>query len=385
LQPQVLLAGVVPAPERNRLTGSIAAVLIDVVRPSALCPSDLAAWRALQAADPALESPFLSPEWRRAVDQVQSGGRGEILVAVLRDGPDAVGFFPTRVVGSTAMPVGAPMSDYQGLIAHADLRVEAKWLIKALGVQRLDFSHMLADQPVFRPFVRGEAPSYVIDVANGYDTYAAERRAAGSGVLKDIDKRRRKAEHEVGPVSFQAMANCPKAFDFLLDWKRRQYLTTGQPVIFDAPWTVELLRALHATRDGDFGGALFVLEIGDRPAAIQFHLRGARTLHAWIVAHDRTFDRYSPGMMLFQEILRWMDETPFATFDLGAGDYRFKHQLSNAQRTVAHGFVGLPSAASLMREAQYGVRAAAERLPWPQVRALPGKAMRRLDLLRGLR
>jgi hypothetical protein len=31
------------------------------------------------------------------------------------------------------------------------------------------------------------------------------------------------------------------------------------------------------------------------------------------------------------------------------------------------------------------VRAAAERLPWRQVQALPGKAMRRLDLWRGLR
>jgi hypothetical protein len=38
-----------------------------------------------------------------------------------------------------------------------------------------------------------------------------------------------------------------------------------------------------------------------------------------------------------------------------------------------------------MREAQYGVRAAAERLPWPQVSVLPAKAMRRLDLWRGLR
>ncbi len=90
-------------------------------------------------------------------------------------------------------------------------------------------------------------------------------------------------------------------------------------------------------------------------------------------------------MILFQEILRWMDSTPFTTFDLGAGDYLFKQRLANAQRSVSHGFVGRPSAASLVREAQYGVRAAAERLPWPQLQALPGKAMRRLDLLRGLR
>ncbi|HXQ10306.1 MAG TPA: GNAT family N-acetyltransferase [Caulobacteraceae bacterium] len=360
-------------------------MLIDVVRPSALRPSDVDAWLACQAADPSLGSPFLSPHWALSVERAQAAGRGEILVAVLRDGLEPVGFFTTRVVGSTAMPVGAPMCDYQGLVARPGVSIDAKRLVDALGVHRLDFSHMLADQPAFRPYARGEAASYVIDVASGYQVYAARHRQAGHRVLRDIDKRRRRLQREVGPPRFEAMANCPTAFDTLLDWKRSRYQSTGQPVIFDTPWTVDLMRTLHEMRDGDFGGALFTLHIDERPAAIQFHLRGARTLHAWIIAYDPAFERYSPGLMLFQEILRWMDETPFTAFDLGAGDYRFKRQLANARRAVSHGFVGRVSAASLVREAQYGVRAAAERLPWPQVQALPGKAMRRLDLLRGLR
>jgi CelD/BcsL family acetyltransferase involved in cellulose biosynthesis len=225
----------------------------------------------------------------------------------------------------------------------------------------------------------------VLDVADGYEAYAKARRDAGSGVIKDIDKRRRKVEREVGQLRFTPLADCPTAFETLLDWKRRQYLATNQTVIFDAPWTVALLRALHGRRDEGFGGGLFTLHIGDKLAAIQFHLRGAKTLHAWIIAHDPEFERYSPGLILFQEILRWMDETPFNALDLGAGDYRFKQQLANARRRLAHGFVGRPSPASLMRGAQYGVRAAAERLPWPQVSELPAKAMRRLDLWRGLR
>ncbi|HEY3888165.1 MAG TPA: GNAT family N-acetyltransferase [Caulobacteraceae bacterium] len=361
------------------------ALPIDVVRPNALSDADIEAWRAIQAADPALDSPFLSPAWAQAVERAQAGRRGAIQVAVLREGAKAVGFLPARVIGAVAMPVGAPMCDYQGLVARPDVRVEPRRLVEALGVQRLDFSHMLADQPAFAGHARGAVTSYVIDVTGGYGSYEAQRRDAGSGVLKDIDKRRRKVEREVGPVRFQALATCGAAFDTLLDWKRRQYLATGQTVIFDAPWTVDLLRELHAMDGGDFGGALFSLHIGDQLAAIQFHLRGARTLHAWIIAHDEQFERYSPGLILFQEILRWMDDTPFAALDLGAGDYRFKQQLSNQHRPVAHGFVGRPGAASLVRGAQYGVRAAAERLPWPQVSLLPAKAMRRLDLWRGLR
>ena len=185
-------------------------------------------------------------------------------------------------------------------------------------------------------------------------------------------------------MRFQALASCEQAFDTLLDWKRKQYLATGQTVIFDAPGRstccVSCMDGPAAT-----SAARFSLHIGDRLAALQFHLRGQRTLHAWIIAHDESFERYSPGLILFQEILRWMDATPFTALDLGAGDYRFKQQLSNLHRSVAHGFIGRPSTASLVREAQYGVRAAAERLPWPQVSVLPAKAMRRLDLWRGLR
>ena len=46
--------------------------------------------------------------------------------------------------------------------------------------------------------------------------------------------------------------------------------------------------------------------------------------------------------------------------------------------------MGLASPAALLREAAYGVRAAMESLPLGKVSELPGKAMRRLDVIRGL-
>jgi len=48
-------------------------------------------------------------------------------------------------------------------------------------------------------------------------------------------------------------------------------------------------------------------------------------------------------------------------------------------------FATVALAASLVREAQYRVRHAAEALPLGRASALPGKAMRRMDLWRGLR
>ena len=87
----------------------------------------------------------------------------------------------------------------------------------------------------------------------------------------------------------------------------------------------------------------------------------------------------------FQEILRWMDATRYSRLDLGPGDYRFKRELANTGVWVTHGFVGGVAPAALVRHAAYSVRRAAEALPLGKMSELPGKAMRRVDVLRGLR
>lgn len=360
---------------------------IDVVRPWELSPAAMGRWSALQAADPALESPFLSPWWPRAVARAQGPGGADrgARVAVLGGVDDPRGFLAARVGPFTAMPVGAPMCDYQGLVAEPGLEVDPRALVSALGVGRFDFCHMLAGQAAFAPHAHGGETSWVIDVSGGYAAYEAERKAAGVGVLKDTDKKRRKVEREVGPATFTAFSRSSADFDQLVTWKQGQWRATGQTDLFAAGWPLQLVRNLFESRDADFGGVLFTLHFGDRLAAAQLNLRGGATVHSWIIAHDAAFERYSPGMILFQDILRWMDTAPYSRLDLGAGDYRFKREFSNHQIAVSHGFVGGPSAASLVRQAAYGLRHAAEALPLGPVSELPGKAMRRLDLIRGLR
>jgi CelD/BcsL family acetyltransferase involved in cellulose biosynthesis len=227
--------------------------------------------------------------------------------------------------------------------------------------------------------------SHVADLSGGYCAYQAERKAAGVGLIKDCDRKRRRVEREVAEPVFTAFSRSEAAFDQLIAWKRAQFRATGQTDIFSAGWTLGLLKQLFASRDPDFGAVLFTLHFGDRLAAVQLNLRGRRTIHAWIIAHDPELERHSPGLLLFQDILRWMDETPFDRLDLGPGEVRFKRELANDGVSIAHGFVGLPSTATLTRAAVYEVRRAVESLPLGPVSELPGKAMRRLDQWRGLR
>ena len=358
---------------------------VDVLRPQFVPADMLAKWRELQGLERAWDSPFLSPCWPRAVERAQDGVDRGLRVLVLHEKGRPQGFMAVRAGPYTAMPAGAPMSDYEGLVVDPSLEVDPEKLLRALGVQRLDFSHMLASQAAFAPHAKGKLVSWVVDVAKGYGPYAAQLREAGGTALKDLDKKRRKLVRELGEVRFTARSAEKADLERLIELKREQYRATGQTDIFAAGWPLRLVRNLMGVNEPGFSGALFTLHVGDELAAVQFHLMGERTVHPWIVAHTPAFDRYSPGLLLFQDILRWMDKTPYDRLDFGYGDYRFKRELSNYQEPLIHGFIGRPSTATFVRQAAYGVRAAAEALPLGRVSDLPGKAMRRLDLIRGLR
>lgn len=358
---------------------------IDVLRPSELRGDDRDAWAGLRrglGADHA--SPFLGFEWALAVERAMGEAGASIRVAVVREGRRAVGFLPVRKGRVTAMPVGAPLCDYQAYIGDPAAAPDARRLLAALGVQRFDFTHMLAKDPVFGGGAAGGDESFVVDLGHGWTAYEQSRRDAGTDVLKDIAKKTRKIERELGPVRLTAFSPSREDFDTLMGWKREHYRRTRQTDPTRKPWVSALLDDLFTSDDSALSGALFTLHIGDKLAAAHFDLRSGDQIHAWLIGQDDAFERHSPGLVMFGEMVRWIAESPFAALDLGPVAYRFKDRLATRTRPIVHGFAARPSPAALVRAAEYGVRNAAERLPLGRVSQWPGKAMRRLDLWRAL-
>jgi CelD/BcsL family acetyltransferase involved in cellulose biosynthesis len=358
---------------------------IEVIRPSQLSGEDLTAWSTIrEALGPDYANPFLGPEWSLAVERAMGPAGGGVQVAVVRAGGRACGFLPVRKGQVTAMPVGAPMCDYQAFVGEPGIVPDPRSLLAALGVQRFDFTHMLEADRVFGGSGGGRDVSYVVELNRGWDAYEQGRREAGTDVLKDIAKKTRKIERELGPVRFTAFSRSRADFETLVGWKREHYRRTRQTDPTRKPWVSALLDDLFAREDAALSGALFTLHIGDRLAAAHFDLRSGDQVHAWLIGHDDAFERHSPGLVMFGEMVRWIAESPFAALDLGPVAYRFKDRLATRTRGIVHGFVARPSAAGLSRAVQYGVRRAAERLPLGRISHWPGKAMRRLDLWRAL-
>ncbi len=357
------------------------AVKITSVRPGELGAAELARWGALQDANPELADPYFSAGWALLVDSVRSDAR----VAVFEDSKGIQAFLPVQKRSSfTAMAIGAPLCDYQGLIAAGDLDVDLREAAAAIGVERIDFAHAPASQSAFTPFIRATEEVRGADLSRGYDAYIAALKSAGSSSPKNVASRRRKAERELGPVRTTAFAPDAEGLETLIGWKREQMRRTRQPDLFAASWVDRLVRRIAEGPVHDLEPAFVSVRIADRIVATHLGLRRGKALHNWMIAHDVTLNAYSPGVLLWFDQLERAAADGVTEVDYGCGEYAYKKLSSNRTRIVGHGFVGRPGLATAVRSLQFALRDVIERAPAAAIAALPGKAMRRVDFYRGL-
>jgi CelD/BcsL family acetyltransferase involved in cellulose biosynthesis len=350
-------------------------VRLETIHPKELGPAEFARWREHQRANIALRSPYLTPEWAQAIGAVRDDAR----VCVIDGGDGFLGV--QRVSRLAAMGLGAPIADYQGLIGNADLRVEPRALCRSLGVGRID----VANAPTGTlPSPAGEDGSWIAEVGGGRDLYEAALKQRRGEFVRQTDKKARRFEREFGPLEFRARSADRGDFEALIAWKNAQLERTGQPQIWARPWVRRTLDVSFGAHGSEFGGVFFTLHTRDKLAAAAFCLRSERMLHLWLLGHDSAYDAHSPGVQLARRTILWAAERGFAEVDFGTGDYQYKRQLSTRQRMLARGVIAGASWSGAVRRAEHALRARLERLPQTRLAALPGKAMRRIDLMRAL-
>jgi CelD/BcsL family acetyltransferase involved in cellulose biosynthesis len=305
-----------------------------------------ARWLALQRADPALESAYFHPAFTRCVAAAKPG----VEIAVMEDAGEAVGFFPFERTGaSLGEPVGAFMSDYHGLVTAAGTSVDARELLRACRLDAFDFSHLplerlphgvRAEQVVASPF---------LDLADGYEAYVAQRRAAGSEVIGQTNRRERRLVREIGAVRFEAHESDPAVLETVLAWKSAQYLRTTGDDIFRLGWTRDLLAAVHATQADGFAGTLSTLYAGDRLIAGHFGMRSRSSWHYWFPAYDPEFSKYSPGLILILKMAESAPRMGARIVDLGTGALLYKDRLATGSVALAAGAMELSPWRTLRR------------------------------------
>jgi CelD/BcsL family acetyltransferase involved in cellulose biosynthesis len=299
-----------------------------------------ATWRALQAANPDLKSPFFSPDFIRLVGSV----RRNVEIAIIEDGGATVGFFPfERSAGSLARPVGDSLSDYHGLISagEADATFTGAELLRGCRLIAWDYARM----PLSQVRLAGQRPELIacplIELPDGYAAYAAQKRTAGSHIIERASYLARRLEREVGPLRFAAEEVDAAVLERVLGWKSAQYERTGKPDALGAAWTRALLTSIHQTRTPRFAGVLSTLQAGERLLAGHFGMRSSEVWHYWLPSYDRAFARYSPGLILILKMAEAAGQLGVGTIDLGAGVSQHKARLATRATTLASGSLEL--------------------------------------------
>lgn len=355
---------------------------VDCVNPLELAPADIASWQMFLVNQPEFSSPYLTPEWAQAVARQ----RGDACVAIFRDGERTVGFLPVqRTSAFAAVPIGGPVCDYQALIGPSHTNLDLAEAARALGVGRIDLTAGLRDSALAQHLIT-EDVGHVASFPNGWEEWRQAREDAGSKIVARARKKYAKLMRDFPrTVEFEPFSTDALAFDQLITWKREQMQRTGVTDIFALDWVNKLIRSTFETpATASFGGAMFVLRLERRPAAVLYCLSARSSLHAWFVAYNPRLSEYSPGLVLFVEAIRAAAEAGYGEMDLGPGDYRFKESLGNVKRPIGAGFIGRPGLPAAFRAAEFQLRQLVESLPVGKYRDYPARAMRRLDIHRGL-
>lgn len=326
---------------------------IEVIRPEQLTAELNTLWMAWQRENSHYHSPFLSPDYVRAVGQV----REDVRIAVIERDKQVVGFFPFQQRSRrAAVPVGGTLSDRQAVILSPDITIDARQLVQGCGLAAFDFSQFITSHASFLTQHCELHESVYIDISQGFSHYCSARSAAGSNVIKTIAYKQRRAAREYGPVRCDAQTHDQDVLRQLVTWKSQQYLRTGAVDVFAFGWTVELLQNLLSEPPATLRPVLSALYYADTLVAVQLSLQWQDVLHHWFPAYDPSHARLSPGMGLMYELLQRADSLGFRRVDLGKNNLPYKSSLGTDYFSVAKGSIATTPVARAWRSGVYGLR-----------------------------
>lgn len=308
------------------------ALRVETRRVDELDPSERALWARFRDADPALSSPYFDLRYVAAAAQFAPGAA----LAIIWRGEQIEAFLPFQRRGAMIQPLGAPLTDYHGLIARPGVAIDMRWVVETLGARRFRFGGLLgvSSEGVAAADAK---PAMIADLRGGYEAYLAGRKAAGQGsYLKDKRRRMRQLTEALGAPVFR-WSEDPADLDRIIADKAEQMRRTGQHNVFATDWTGDLLRRLASERQESFGVRVAVLEVGGRQIAAEAGLLSGEAYHLWFPTYNAEFSRFSPGALLTFETLRALADEGVAYADFGPGAEDYKRAFADPGRLVIEG------------------------------------------------
>lgn len=331
--------------------------------------ADWSGWAEMRHANPSLISPYFHPDYTRLLSELRPDVR---VVSVYDENGQPVAFLPIQ--GQRfARPVGAPMSDYHGLITSTE---DLTYLdgLSGTGIGAFHFSHAVDSTKLGSTQILSREETAALEIKTTAEDWRATKDGSYRRHMKSNRRRVRKATDEIGEPRVELFSRNIDVYQTLLDWKRAKFSQTGKYDVLSAAWTQSLIRTLwERGRKAALRCDMHALYFGDRLAAIDLGLSDGHTFHSWMVAYDDDLSEYGPGIQLMESLIEATPQTGYGRIDLGAGLDGYKRHYATHSETVIGGFVPLEGAAGRLSR----VYAATERWGETALRDAPGKLRRR--------
>lgn len=338
-------------------------------------------WQGFCAENPLLGSPYFTLDFAELMARCRADTR---ILAISRNGTPA-GFLPFHLSRTGVLrPLGGPMGDHHGLVTN-DPWLDLSTALRMARPGIFSFHGAIASQLGFAAHADSMQPSWVVDMSDGFEVYWKERQGAEAKAMRNMRARDRKLSQSGAEIVYRTDDRRVEALDRLVAIKRDQYAKTRATDVFRGKWAGTLIYSLMMHRSEALSGVLSTLEIDGELAAAHFGMRSASVLHYWFPVYNPAFSKFGPGLLLFREIARELNEQGVTRIDLGPGDYDFKHRLSNDAYAIASGQIATRSLSRFAITAGRKIDAFAQSLPIGRACHWPAKAMRRLDSVLAIR
>ena len=348
---------------------------------SDLSEEQRSAWDAAVRGGVTLDSPYFTRAYCEAVDAAKGG----VEVVAVSEGGRTVALLPLERDGRAGYPVGRVLNDYQAVIAADDAVYDPAEMLAAAGLKSLHLDHLLASQAAFADYHERADCSPYLSVAGGEEAYLKTVGKSGRNLYRTAQRKARKMEREVGPLSLTFQDPDPAALDALYEWKGQQYADTGLPNVLEADWTHDLFGRLLASEDDDCRGVLTTLRAGDRLAAVHMGMTSGGVYHWWFPTYCEELSAYSPGMALLAGLVERAEEFGVAKIDLGKGMADYKRRLMSGGVPLAEAIVQRPGVARSARRAATAAKEWLKTTPLKPALAAPARWVYHLRTRRALR
>jgi CelD/BcsL family acetyltransferase involved in cellulose biosynthesis len=201
----------------------------------------------------------------------------------------------------------------------------------------------VAERVVELPRGKQHAPYIAWQTLPTFEAFEADWKSRGAVKPNDSARQRRRIEKEIGPLRFEFDDRSAEAFDACVRWKSAQYQASGYVDMFASSVNVQLFKRLQER------GALLVssLRAGSTLMAVHFGATNDRRLGSWIPAYDVALQKYSPGRLLLEDMLKASHARGDLEFDFLIGNEAYKFQFATHSRVI--GEVGSPPVSHLLK------------------------------------